>query len=449
MRLYPLDGNEALPYNLPRQLFPLINMTHFGIICPTSSGHLNTILPLGQELQKRDHRVTLVGLLDAKPKTEAASLNFLPVGKEDFPPGAIAASFGKLGTLSGMTAVRHTIGLLKTEANVILREAPAAIKAAGIEALLVDQASLAGGTVAEYVGIPFITICSAALLNREVGVPPFNTPWQYSPAWYPRARNWFGYRILDRLAKSIRELIADYRRQWNLPRHSHPNQNYSTLAQISQQPAELEFPREELPPWFHFTGPFHNSAAREPVEFPWEKLTGQPLIYASMGTLQNRLFAVFEAIASACEGLDAQLVISLGGSTAPETLPQLPGAPLVVGFAPQLELLPKASLTITHAGMNTTLESLTNGVPMVAIPITNDQPGVAARIAWAGCGEVVPLQRSNVPRLREAVRRVLTEDSYKENALRLQAAIRRAGGVTRAADIIEEVVSTGRPVLAE
>lgn len=85
---------------------------------------------------------------------------------------------------------------------------------------------------------------------------------------------------------------------------------------------------------------------------------------------------------------------------------------------------------------------------MVAVPVTNDQPGVAARIAWTGAGEVVPLSRLSVPRLRKAIQKVLTEDSYKQNALRLQDAIRRAGGVSRAADIIEQAVSTRKPVLA-
>jgi UDP:flavonoid glycosyltransferase YjiC (YdhE family) len=99
--------------------------------------------------------------------------------------------------------------------------------------------------------------------------------------------------------------------------------------------------------------------------------------------------------------------------------------------------------------MNTTLESLSNGVPMVAIPIANDQPGVAARLAWTGAGEVVPLSRLRAPRLRAAVQRVLTEDSYKNNASRLQEAIRRAGGVSRAADIVEQAISTGKPVLAQ
>lgn len=142
-------------------------------------------------------------------------------------------------------------------------------------------------------------------------------------------------------------------------------------------------------------------------------------------------------------------MISLGGSGSSESLQGLPGNPLFVGYAPQLELLKKATLTITHAGLNTTLECLTDGVPMVAIPVAFDQLGNAARIAWTGAGEFVPLSRLSVPRLRGAIQRVLTQESYKKNATRLQAAIRRAGGVSRAADIIEQAVSIGKPVLAQ
>ena len=173
-----------------------------------------------------------------------------------------------------------------------------------------------------------------------------------------------------------------------------PNQNYSSLAQICQQPAEFEFPRQVLPDCFHFTGSFSNPQSRESVPFPYERLTGQPLVYASLGTVQNRLLWIFEAIAEACQDLDVQLVIALGGGASSDSLPELSGKAIAVGYAPQLELLPKAALTITHAGMNTTLESLSNGVPMVAIPITNDQPGVAARIAWTGTGEVIPLEQA-------------------------------------------------------
>jgi zeaxanthin glucosyltransferase len=99
--------------------------------------------------------------------------------------------------------------------------------------------------------------------------------------------------------------------------------------------------------------------------------------------------------------------------------------------------------------MNTTLESLINGVPMVAIPVTNDQPGVAARIAYTGVGEVVPLKELSVPKLRSAIVKVLTQESYQQTAIALQEAIGRSGGVKQAADIIEQVVLTGKPVFAQ
>jgi zeaxanthin glucosyltransferase len=423
-------------------------MTHFGLICPSSTGHLHTMLPLGQELKRRGHRVTLFGILDAQPQTLAAGLEFQPIGESDFPQGATKDLFTQLGKLSGFKAFQYSIKLIANQSEIYLRDAPEAIKKAGIEALLVDQASSAGGTIAQHLNIPFITVCSAVVLNQEISVPPIITVWNYNPSWWGTLRNRVGYELLTQIGKPIRKVIQSYRQQWALPPANSPDDDYSQLAQISQQPAELEFPRQHLPKYFHFTGPYHYSGSREPISFPYEKLTGQLLIYASMGTLQNRLLWVFQMIAEACMGLDAQLVISLGGGNSSDFLPEFPGNPLVVGYAPQLELLQKATLVITHAGMNTTLESLTNGVPMVAIPVTNDQPGVAARIAWAGAGEVVPLGKVSVKRLQKAIKQVLTDDSYKKNALMLQEAIRRAGGVSRAADIIEQVVFTGKPVLS-
>lgn len=183
------------------------------------------------------------------------------------------------------------------------------------------------------------------------------------------------------------------------------------------------------------------------MPFPWEALNGRPLIYASLGTIQNQQLEVFARIAEACSHLDAQLVIALGGGSSASALPPLPGAPLVVDFAPQLELLQRAALTITHAGLNTVLESLSCAVPMVAIPIANDQPGVAARIAWTGTGAVVPLRRLSEPRLRRAIDQVWNDPACRANAQRLQQAIARAGGVGRAADIVEQVIRSGRPVM--
>ena len=424
-------------------------MTHFGIICPTSTGHLNTMLPLGKELQRRGHQVTLIGTLDAESATLTAGLEFKAIGETDFPLGSEKQALTQLGKLSGQAALQYTISALRDRALVRLRDGAEVIKSIGIEALLVDQVSPEGGTIADFLDIPFISICSAVVLNRETSIPPHVTNWNYNPSLLAQLRNRLGYKTLNRVVKPITKVINDYRNQWKLPLQTSPNERYSQLAQISQQPAELEFPRQQLPPCFHFTGPFHSPVGRTVADFPYEKLTGQPLIYASMGTIQNRLIYIFQQIAEVCSELDVQLVISLGGSAKPESLQGLLGNPLVVEYAPQLELLQKSALTITHGGMNTTLECLNNAVPMVAIPITNDQPGVASRIAWSGCGESIPLKKLNISKLKNAIQKVLTEDSYKQNTMRLQSAIQQAGGVGRAVDIIEQAVSTRKPVLSQ
>jgi zeaxanthin glucosyltransferase len=422
-------------------------MTHIGIICPSETGHLNPMLGLGRELQKRGHNVTVFQLLDTQQKVVSSGLQCHVIGQSEFPIGSMLLRATMLGKLSGIAGVRYTIEFGKREVAMTLRELPDAIKAADIDILLIDQAKREAGSVAEFLDIPFISVCNALIFNVESRIPPGFTTWSYNPSWWASVRNQIGYSLIKRLAQPILDLVNDYRQQRNLPLHTSANDAYSKLAQISQQPAEFEFPRQHLPSYFHFTGPFINSASREPVYFPFEKLTGQPLIYASMGTLQNRQEEIFHCVAKACVGLDAQLIISLGGGNTPESMTKLPGTPLIVGYAPQLELLKRATLTITHGGLNTVLESLSYGVPMVTIPVTNDQPGVAARLAWTGAGEILPLSRLSALKLRNTVQRVLTTDFYKKYAVHLQEAIRRAGGMKRAADIIEKVVSTGKPVL--
>ncbi|MGB3616224.1 MAG: glycosyltransferase [Elainellaceae cyanobacterium] len=423
-------------------------MPHIGLLCPTASGHLNPMTTLGRELRQRGHRVTLVAKLDARPKAEAACLEFEAIAESQFPVGSTTASLAQLGELSGTAAFRYTINLYKESSEALLREAPAVIDAAGIDFLLVDQTLRAGATVAQRLNIPYITVCCAMMLNPEPDVPPYSTAWRYYPTWWARWRNRGGYWLIGALTRPIRRVIAQYRTRWNLPPLGHPTDAYSELAQLCQQPAEFEYPRRALPDCFHFTGPYLDPASREPAPFPFDQLTGQPLIYASLGTVQNRLLPTFRTIAQACQGLDAQLVIALGGGGTAHTLPDLPGSPIVVGYAPQLELLQRAALTITHAGMNTVLESLSNGVPMVAIPIANDQHGVATRIEWTGTGEAIPLKELSVPKLRQAITTVLEQESYRRSALKLQAAIQAAGGVKRAADIVEQVIATGQPVLA-
>ena len=112
-----------------------------------------------------------------------------------------------------------------------------------------------------------------------------------------------------------------------------------------------------------------------------------------MGTMQNGLEPVFSTIAEGVgERPGVQLILSIGPVLDPQQIRSLSKGAIVVSNAPQLKLLERSALCITHAGLNTALECLTRGVPMVAVPITNDQPGVAARIAYTKTGTVVPFR---------------------------------------------------------
>jgi zeaxanthin glucosyltransferase len=182
------------------------------------------------------------------------------------------------------------------------------------------------------------------------------------------------------------------------------------------------------------------------VEFPWERLTGEPLIYASMGTLQNGSERVFQTIVAAAEAPGRQLVLSIGHNLSPAAIGPVAANTIVVQQAPQLLLLEKASLCITHAGLNTALEALSAGVPMVAIPIANDQPGVAARIRSSGTGRVVPLGELSVERLRDAVDSVLEDEGFGIRARELQSAIAQTDGLNKAAKLIDHVLRQASPL---
>lgn len=408
---------------------------------------------LGRELLHRGHQVTLFGVPDVHCKIAKSGLAFHEIGTADFPPGSVEDIYKQLGKLSGLPGLKFSIQFFKKEATMLFQEAPPVIRQAGVEALLVDQVTAGMGTVADLLGIPFVTICNALLIHREPGVPPYFTHWQYQDIWWAKMRNQLGNAMANYLTRPLWSQIVYQRQQWHLPPHAQRQDVYSQLAQICQLPASFDFPRQQLPQWMHYTGPLQDPSGVEPVAFddlafPFDQLPQKPLIYASLGTLQNQNWEIFHCIAESCVDLDAQLVISLGDPNQAVSQAQFPGSPIVVAYAPHQQMIQRSSLVITHAGMNTVIGTLSAGVPLVAIPITNEQPGIAARLARTGAGKVVPLAQLSVAKLRAAIVEVLKQPIYRENAVRMQAAIQKSGGVCRAAEIVEQAIASGTAISA-
>jgi zeaxanthin glucosyltransferase len=414
-------------------------MARLGAFCFPGTGHINPMTALAARLRQRGHEVVIFGIADTEARVRAAGIDFHLIGEKDYPPGTLQKLDQRLGELKGLATFRFTVERVKNTARMILRDGPEAVRHENVDAMLIDEADM-GGNVAEHLGLPFVSIAFFPPLIQDDRVSPFCFGWGAGQDRLCRLRNRLGMSLLTRVAAPIYSVVNDQRRAWGLKPLRHATDALSPLAQIAQMPRALEFDLEGLPEVLHYAGPFVNAKQRALVDFPWERLDGRRLIYASLGTLQNGSEAIFRTIAEACAGLGAQLVISLGGGLEPERLGVLRGDPIVVRYAPQLEILKRTSLVITHAGLNTVLESLAEGVPLVALPLGNDQPGVAARVAARGAGVVVSRRGLTAEKLRRAVRAVLEDARYRDAADRLRAEIRQVDGLEVAANVIEKAL---------
>ena len=414
-------------------------MARLGAFCFPGTGHLNPLTALARRLQQRGHAVIIFGIADVESRVRAAGIDFCLIGQSDYPLGTLQKLDQQLGEMKGLGVLRFTMERVSNTARMVLRDGLEAVRNANLDALLVDETDMSNN-IAECLGLPFISLALIPPLVNDNRYPPFYFGWSGSQRWWARLRNEIAIRVLTRVARPIFAAVNEYRVAWGLHVGRHPGEGLSKLAQITQLPRALEFDIEPLPPHLYYTGPFVDALQRPAVDFPWDRLDGRPLVFASLGTLQNRSLDLFRKIADACAGLNVQLVISLGGGLEPDRLGALSGDPLVVRFAPQLEIVKRASVVITHAGINTVLESLAEGVPLVCIPLGNDQPGVAARVAAHAAGIVVPPRKANVKRLRSAVRAVLEDESYRRAARKIQAAMSEIDGLELAADIVEDVL---------
>jgi MGT family glycosyltransferase len=306
--------------------------------------------------------------------------------------------------------------------------------------------SPSGGAIADVQKLPYVMACNAMAMHQEPGVPPGVLNWAYSPRFLGRLRNRLGNTVLKLAAKPISNAVTAFRVKHGLEPYWFTDTPKLGLAQIAQQPAFFDFPRVALPTHFHYTGPWHGHGRdSETIPFPWEKIDGRPLIYASLGTLQNRLQHVFRAILDGCADLPVQVAVSLGRKDAVWDQP-VPANAIVVPFAPQLTLLDRANMLITHAGLNTALEGLARGLPMLCMPVTNDQPGVARRVEWLGAGETLKPAKATAATVRTMIQKLLSDSRYRTAAEKCRDQLKGNPGVVRAADIAEEAFHTRRRV---
>jgi MGT family glycosyltransferase len=411
-----------------------------GFISLNLPGHLNPMTALARQLQARNHEVVFLY------SSSAGGLAFVPGPAKDH----INKNRPEVSKMQGQDALQFSVRTVLAQTEVILKSLPAVVQANGIDALIIDTVQFYAELGAMQLGMPYVHV-SNGVHHDYSGYTPlclYDWPHETTPAAVTRNRQ--GVAKFANLLESVNGDIKAHAESVGLKIDWNDlSSTVSPFASITQVPLAFDFESSHWPSQFHYTGPFHNSKGREKIDFPWERLTGEPLIYASMGTILNGQVHVFRAIVAAvAKNKNLQLVLSIGDQIDPKQIGPVPNNAIIVKRAPQLELLKQATVCITHAGLNTVLESLAQGVPQLAIPITYDQPGVAARIAHKRTGMFTSLDKLTPDHLAFLLEEVLTDPIYRENACNLRKAIIEANGLSVAADLIEKSLGIRRDASA-
>ncbi|MGJ0191434.1 glycosyltransferase [Pantoea sp. RRHST58] len=422
-------------------------MSHFAVIAPPFYSHVRALQALAQNLIARGHRITFIQQAEVAALLSDAAVGFHAIGLGSHPVGTLDRTL-QLAAHPGGLGILRLIRDMASSTDMLCRELPAALRALAVDGVIVDQMAPAGGLVAEALQLPFVSVACALPVNREAHFPLPVMPFLWGTSSAARERFASSEKIYDWLMRSHDRVLAQHASAFGLPDRHQPHQCLSPLAQISQLPHALDFPRCALPAHFHATGPLREPATSTAA--PLFSDGDQPRVFASLGTLQGGRYGLFKTLAKACRELQAELLIAHCGGLSDFQARKLlrAGAAQVTDFVDQRAALAQADLAITHGGLNTVLDAVAQSTPLLVIPLAFDQPGIAARLAYHGLGSRAS-RFSTSHQIARRLRRLLDDRAIKQRMARLQPQMETCGGVERAADITERALLTRQPVRAE
>jgi MGT family glycosyltransferase len=379
-------------------------------------GHMNATYPVVQELVRRGERVIYYATEPFRGAVEATGAEFASYKEAFEAPAHVGGLYSVMAFLMGY-AERILPSLLKR-----LSDDPP-------DYLLIDSMCIWGALLGQITGIPAIMMSSVLVPNPDTVSPAAMLELAYGRA--PKEVILHGIDALNTYLLTSQRIDRLYRTE------------SPDIVQFfaNRQDCNILFTSRE----FHLAGDTYGDAYR--FVGPSVALSGEedaglipqgdgPLIYISLGTIFNQQVEFYRTCFGAFGDSRFRVVLSIGAKVDRELLGPAPDNFVVREFVPQLSVLEKASLFITHAGMNSASEALWHGVPLLMFPQHGDQYLVAARVSELGAGLTLTPDDAQPRRLRELADRVIQDGSFRAEARRIGDSFRAAGGYRRAADEI-------------
>ncbi len=381
--------------------------------CIPAHGHTNPTLEVVRELTTRGHQVWYYSYNMMREKIESTGAVFVSCDDCDMETNLStkdAARMGKDLALSTRILVDTTLALDDKVCADMERLKP--------DCIVADSMAAWGKAVAMKQGIPFVSSTTTFAFN------------QYSAKIMKQSFGDFLKMLLfmPEVSKQIKRL----------QKKGYPVKNILDILQNDNNTHTIVYTSPEFQPCsetfsdrFAFVGPSIRPAVEE------IKKTGDKLVYISMGTVNNDRMLLYKNCISALADTGYQVILSVGNLVPVEDFGTLPENISVFSHVDQIAVLQQADVFVSHCGMNSASESLYFGVPLVMLPQTAEQSGVAERVYQLGAG--IKLAKTDEASILYAINTMLTDDNYKQNAMALSESFKQCSGAKGAADKIIQV----------
>jgi UDP:flavonoid glycosyltransferase YjiC (YdhE family) len=382
-------------------------------------GHVFPAIALGRALAGRGHEVTIETWEERRGAVEGAGLGFAAAEEyRMFPPPDPDSAEGA----HAAEAARALLPLLE-------RMRP--------DVVVSDILTLAPALAAEVAGVPRVTLIPHIYPVVEPGLPFFAVGLQPPRTPLGRAIWRIGQRALNVGLEQGREDLNRQRARLDLPPTERFHGGISPdLALIGTFP-QLEYPRS-WPAGVEVTGPMSFEAPHPEIELP---PGDDPLVLVAPSTAHDsRNHLVRTALeALACEPVR---VVATTNRVVPQSPIEVPSNAILVEWLSYSQVMPAASLVISHGGHGTVARALAAGTPLLISPFIGDMSETAMRVTWAKAGLSLPWRLCRPSPLRWAARRILGDPSFVARAAELADWARQNDGAERGAKLVENLART-------
>lgn len=416
---------------------------------------MNSTFGVARKLKERGHRVIYLCIPDGEERIRSQGFEFLPIFSRVFPSGSIAEQDARQakGEDTGMDTFKARFrGMCE---DIVNGEIEKSLDGVRPDLFLTSSGMPWVGIGAIATGSRVISFSSTLISVFDSMAPPFSSTVIPRGTLSSRLKTSFAWEVLflRRSLFSKVQITDDLKR---LARScNYPVRRIDTrvetwprllMPELVFCPREFDFPRRRNPEGAAFVEASIDTQ-RIDTEFPWKRIEGdKPLVYCTLGTVvtvsspgrAGEFFRMFIELMAKMP--DLQGVVVLGNHLNVADFEQPPNV-VVVNEAPQVEILERASLMVSHGGIGGIKEAVFMGVPMILIPLFYDQPGNAARAVYHGIGAALPLKELNAPNLRALIRKILGDKSYSEKVNSMSRIFRETEDRAPSISIIEQTLA--------